>query len=197
MNTELILAKIEEEARQNAAEILKDAKEKAASAKEASEQRVAKDKQKVIKEAEKQGQELEEKMIRMAQLERGKQMLSLKQTVMNKAFDEALQTMEQLPAQELKQLFESLVLQAAEGTEILFVGEKNKGWFDETFVQSVNIKCAQQGKPGKISVSSRSFPNETGVVLSGEGTLVHCTLESILSVCRMDLEASVAAILFS
>lgn len=197
MNTEVILAKIEEEARQNAAEILKDAKEKAVLSKSASDNKIAQEKEQTLKQAETQGQQLEERMLRMAQLEQGKELLLLKQKIMDDAFDRALSAMQQLPKEELEAFFATLVLQAAQGTETILLGDKHREWFEEAFVTRMNEKCLEMGKPANLRLSAKLFPNATGVVLQGEGTLVHCSLESVLSAYRMDLEASVAATLFS
>lgn len=197
MNTEVILAKIDEEARQSAAEILKEAKQKAVLSKKNSEERIAQDREQVLKQAQTSGQELEEKMLRMAQLEQGKEMLLLKQNIMNKAFEQALLKLQQLPKEELEAFFSNLVLDAAQGTETILLGDQQMGWFEEAFVTQVNKALLAKGKTAELRLGTKLYPGETGVVLKGEGTLVHCTLESILSACRMDLEASVAATLFS
>ncbi len=197
MNTDVIVAKIEEEARIQAAEILKEAKEKMTAAKDASTQKIAQDKEKTLKQAKEEGVALEERMLRMAQLEQGKELLLLKQKIMDEAFEKALEKMQKYSKEQLESFFITLVVEAAQGNETLLLGERQKDWFEESFVSKANKLCVEKGKPGQLRLGVKLYPNGTGIVLKDEGTLVHCTLESILSAQRMDLEAAVAEILFS
>ncbi|NLB91142.1 MAG: hypothetical protein GX786_07990 [Clostridiales bacterium] len=197
MNTEVILAKIEEEARKSAAAILSEAKEKATRAKKASEEKIHEQKEAMLEKATEEGNALEERMIRMAQLDQGKEFLGLKQKLMNDTFQQALTQLHTLPDERLAEFFLNLVCQTAQGTERVVVGANQNQWFDKSFIEKANQRCISQNKPGQLTLEENLFPNETGIVLRGQGTLVHCTLEALLSTQRTELEADIAAILFS
>ena len=76
------------------------------------------------------------------------------------------------------------------------MGANAADWYDAAFLKELNKALAAQGKPGKVTASDDLRQGVTGLVLSGGGTEVSCTLESLLDNARGTMETEVAQILF-
>ena len=91
LNTDSIRDKILGDARKSAAQLLSDADVRAQNARMASEQRVRDAQKKAMDDAEAQGEELRDRMLRMAELDMRKSLLAAKREVIDEAFEKALE----------------------------------------------------------------------------------------------------------
>lgn len=196
MNAQPILDKIEQDAQASARALVADAEAKALDIRKKAQSKLDTMKADMVAQAEREGQEAQQRMLRMADLEDRKSLLAKKRKLLDEAFDLALQKLRGMPQKELRAFFLAQVVQAAQGQEELVVGAEHAAWFDDAFVQEANAALEKRGKMGKLRQGQERRPGITGVILATQGTEVHTTLETLLDALRSDMEAEVATQLF-
>lgn len=197
MNAQAILDQIREDARAQGEKILADAQAKASETKAASREKIEAMHQSMISQAEKESAEMEQRMLRMAELDERKELLQKKRGLMDEAFALASQKLRAMPKTDKRAFFLGQVEKAAQGNETLRVGAEGADWFDGGFVAEANQSLEKQGKPAGLRVDSAgAVPGATGVVLAAQGMEVHCTFEALLDTMRAELETQVANALF-
>jgi V/A-type H+-transporting ATPase subunit E len=195
MDANAILEKIAQDARDAASSTLEDANKRAGEMKAASEERIGQQKKSALDRAKKDGVLLRERMLRMAELEDKKSLLSAKREVMDKAFMSALGMLETMDAKKMRAFFLRLVSDCAEGDETLLIGAKNNAWFDDAFVAEANAALKARGKKADLQKGVSPVLG-VGFALKKGGTQVNCTMDALLSQSRMGLETDVARVLF-
>ncbi len=195
MDTQPILARIEADAREAVADVLKEAEDRVLTIHEQSDLRLAKLKSDTEREAGAESQRTAERMERLAALESRKELLRQQRLVMDKAFERALEKLRRLPAADfsawlLKQL------EQAQGDEQVQAGENNDSFFTPDFLDKANARLRELGRPGRLTDRGGRAGGVTGLVLFGRGSEVYCSLESALEQKRLDLETRLADLLF-
>ena len=84
----------------------------------------------------------------------------------------------------------------ATGTEPLVVSAKEPAACGQAVVDAANALLAQQGKPGRLTMSQATRDLRAGFVLQQGDIEVNCAVETIAELCRSDLAAQVAEVLF-
>ena len=197
MNAQTILEKIGSDGHKAAAVLLKEAGERAEAIRNESDIKIAKLREQTILKAQAEAAALEVRMQRMAELEERKALLVAKRQLMDQAFQTALGKLRQLPPEQLESFFLSMVLSSCKGTETLFIGALCDAWHTPAFADKVNAALTAAGKPGRITANQERRDGAAGVILSGEGMEINCTLEALLDARRLELEAEVATILYA
>ena len=197
MNAQAILIKIEEDAKETAGRIKADATARAEERKAASREKIEGMYQAMLAQAAREGDELEQRMLRMAELDARKALLQKKRALMDEAFERAAALLAELPNPEKRAYFQKQIVRCATGSETLRVGDRQAGWYDDAFIAEVNRALEGAGKPGKLVASGTPYPGCTGVVLLTGGAEVHCTMEAALEEARVYMEQQVAAELFT
>ncbi len=195
MDTQPILARIEADARDAVADVLKEAEDRVLSIHEASDLHLAELKQQTQNQAKAESLRLEERMQRLAELESRKELLAAQRELMNQAFNQALEKLRVLPEEAFS---DWLIhhLESARGDEGVRAGDLNDSFFTPAFLQKANTRLKELGKPGKLTDMGGREPGVTGLVLYGEGSVAYCSLESALEQKRLDLETGLAELLF-
>lgn len=152
--------------------------------------------EKTQESARNEGEQLDERMRRLAALEDRKNLLTAQRTLLDKAFAQALFQLRTLPAEQFGPWVLSLIVLNAEGKERVRAGELNDGFFTADFVERVNTELISAGKIGKMIEETPRVPGVTGVVLFGQGSEIYCTAEAALEQSRISLETKVAERLF-
>ncbi len=196
MNAQAILDKIGEDARAAAEGLVQEAGKKASQLMEASRAKMDAQRETMVIQAEKESAELEQRMLRMAELDDRKELLGKKQALMDEAFAVAREKLVSMPAKDMRAFFLKQVTDVANGSETLVLGADKAGWFDPSFVEEADKALAAKGKEGKLTVASEKRPGCTGVILAGQGSQVVCTFETVLDSLRADMEAQIARELF-
>lgn len=196
MNTQPILTKIKEDAQMTIGTLMQEAENRALTIFEQSEQSVADMREKTQESARNEGEQLDERMRRLAALEDRKNLLTAQRTLLDKAFAQALFQLRTLPAEQFGPWVLSLIVLNAEGKERVRAGELNDGFFTADFVERVNTELISAGKIGKMIEETPRVPGVTGVVLFGQGSEIYCTAEAALEQSRISLETKVAERLF-
>jgi|LSQX01.2.fsa_nt_gb V/A-type H+-transporting ATPase subunit E len=193
MQAQPLFQKIEDDARQAAAQILANAREKAQAVSNAADQDIAVLRQRNAQRIEQDAEELRLRMQRMDELEGRKALLAHKRTVLDEAFASALQQLQALPPADMRAFFLDKLVATAQGGEAVLSGAQ--GGMDKGMVDEANQLLAKQGKPAGLVLSPDTVPG-MGFALLRDGIQVVCTFDRLVSDARMGLETEIAAILF-
>ncbi len=197
MNAQAILERIESDAKDAASAIVNDAKERVAALNAQAEDKLSVMRDDTQKKAALEGEELEQRMYRMDELENRKLLLSAKRAQIDRAFDMALAKLKAMPSEQAAAFFKSVVLPLCEGTEEIVIGSDNEKWFSEEFVSDLNKALVANGKKGELKWNGQKRSQVTGIILSRDEAEIDCTFEALVKSSRMEMEQEVAGILFS
>lgn len=196
MNAQPILEQIREDAQLAAEKIVADAQKKAAELKDASREKIEGMHAAMVSQAEKESSQLEERMLRMAELDERKELLQKKRDLMDEAFQLAKEKLKAMPADQKRAFFFGRATDAAQGGETLVIGSESGEWFDTAFVEDVSRALEKLGKAGGLTLGTEGRTGVTGVILVKGGAETHCTFETLLEAQRAQLETKVAETLF-
>ena len=196
MNAQSILSKIEEDANLTADKLLSDAQVKSTELKAASREKIEAMHKAMLAQAERESKELEQRMIRMHELDERKALLGKKRELIDEAFALAKDQLAKSPAAQRRAFFLKQAVACACGNETLILGAEASDWFDDAFVADVNAALVAVGKPGELTLGSERRPGCTGVILATRGSEIHCTFDANMEEARAELEHQVAELLF-
>ncbi len=196
MNADAITSKILEDARQSASQTLKEADERAQKLREDNDLRAEESRNAAMEQARRDCAELRDRMLRMAELDQRKELLAMKRTVIEAAFDQALSGMRAMSPEKARAFMEKTLVSLAEGDEGVIVSKGDEKVFDEAFVGRVNELLKKAGKNGSLALTGETREVGGGLLLRRGGMEVNLTYPSVLSELKPELEAEVAAILF-
>ena len=139
----------------------------------------------------------EQRMGRLAEMEARKSVLALKQEMVDAAFAAALERICTMPQADYVAYLAKLAAQAATtGTEALVFNAKDQAACGQAVADAANALLAQQGKQARLTVSPATRDLRAGFVLQQGDIEVNCAVETIAELCRSDLAAQVAEVLF-
>ena len=197
MNAQAILSKIEEDANLTADRLLSDAQVKAAELKAASRDKIEAMHKAMLAQAERDSKELEQRMIRMHELDERKALLGKKRELIDEAFTLAGDQLATSPAAQRRAFFLRQAIACANGNETLIPGADASDWFDDAFVAEINAALVAAGKPGGLVLGNERRAGCTGVILATRGSEIRCTFDANMEEARAELEHQVAGILFN
>jgi len=195
VNAEAITLKILEDARAQAAQVLRDAHQRADELQAQGDAQIEARRLESEAQAEKQAGELRDRMLRMAELDQKKALLAAKREVIDQAFEDAGRRMEEMDGAAKKAFMEKLLLGSAEGGEEIIPDEKDRGLFDAAYMAHLNDALEKAGKEG-VTLSPKSRDLGGGFVLKKGGLEINCAFDAVLWQMRPTLEAEVAGVLF-
>jgi V/A-type H+/Na+-transporting ATPase subunit E len=196
MDARAIIDKIQTDAQADASRILAEARLKADKLKAESEARISAVRAAEAGRADTDAQEMEQRMLRMADLEDRKALLTGKREVMDRMFSQVLRQLETMPAAQARAYFLETLLSFAEGGEILLPGDENHGWYDADFLREANAALLKRGIDNPI-LEAAECVRGTGFALRRGGAETNCTFGAILAAQRLQMEADAAQALFS
>ena len=196
MNTQPILEKIRQDAKQAYEALMREAENRVLTIHEQSDQAIADMREKMLESVQMEGEQLAERMRRLAELEHRKTLLAAQRALLDRAFSQALSQLRAMPPEQLGPWVEYMAAQSAQGHEHVRAGALNDAFFTADFVKGINADLVQAGKPGALVMDTKRAPGVTGLVLFDEGSEVFCTVEAALQQSRLLLETRVAEKLF-
>ena len=196
MDTQPILDRIREDAREAAQKLLREAEDRVMTIHEQADLRVAGMRRDTEDKAREESVQQAERMRRLAQLEDRKDRLAAMRGMVDEAFVMALSRLHALDDAEAAAYFISLIAQNAVGDETVTPGEIGAGFYGQVFLEKANAALRAAGKPAGLTDAGGRVPGVRGVVLKSASGELHCTFESALESRREAMEASVAGILF-
>ena len=196
LDTKPILDQIQADARQAADTLLSEARDRAAAISERSSRRVQELVEDTRAKAQAEADLLEDRMLRLAGLEQRNLFVAAKRELIDRAFEQAIQTLNKVPGDQVTRVIGELLLRYAAGDETLVAGEINDAFFTQDFIRDINQRLSQSGRKGHLCAGEGREPGVCGVVLRGRNSQVNCTFAALMETRREEMESAVAGILF-
>ena len=148
----------------------------------------------VITKGEKAGEELIESRERIIGMEAKKEILATKQEMVSKAFETAEKQILSMPMEEYLKFLTGLIAKSAvTGTEEIVLNETDAASIGKDLIKMAN----EQIKGGKFKLSKEKGDFAGGLILKRGNIEANCTVELLIELCKTELSADVAKILFS
>ena len=135
-----------------------------------------------------------ESAARLGRMEAKKELLALKQEMISRSFDEAAKKLLALPEEQYVALLASLAADAAvTGEEEIVLNAADRSRVGEAVVRAANGKL---GEKGKLSLSASTGEFDGGLILRRGNIEVNCTTSLLVELCRGEMSAAIAGVLF-
>ena len=204
MGAEAIIDKIRKNAAEEVAAIRKQGEERAAAAAKQLLDDASANAEEILRTAKAEAADLERRERLMTGLETRKNSLASRRAVVDKAFAQALEQLEQLPEDRWAALIEKIVLEAAgTGKEVLSVSAADQPRYKSSFgggpsmLERLNSALKAKGLAGELTLSEQPANIRGGVLLCGEHYDVNASFELLLAQAREQCEKEVYHILYA
>ena len=189
--TEKIIAHIEADAKAQADVILAEAREKCAAVKAKYDEQAARLYSDRIRDGVKFCQDQEDSALRISRMEARKSVLAVKQEMVEKSFDLATKQIVALPDEQYVAFLADLVKKAGPaGDEEIILNAADRARIGEALVKAVNAGGAKM----KLSKETRDLVG--GLILRRGSIETNCSVELLVELCRGELSAKLADVLF-
>ena len=191
--TEKIIAHIQADADAQANAIIRQAEEKCAGIREGYEQKAKEAYAEKIRAGVKANQDRLDSMDRLAKMEGRKAILALKQDMVNESFALAAEKLVNLPEEQYVAFLAKLAASSSvTGDEQIVLNARDRKAVGEKVVAAANAKL----KNGRLTLSPDSGDFKGGLILRRENIEVNCTAELLVDLCRDEMAAELAGVLF-
>ena len=191
--TEKIIAHIQADADAQAAEILAQAEARSAAIRETYEQKAKQAYAERIRAGVKENQDRLDSMERLANMESRKAILALKQDMVAKSFDRAVDQLVALPEAQYIALLAKLAVKASvTGDEEIVLNARDKKAVGEKLVKAANEKLGG----GQLRLAKDTGNFKGGLILRRGSIEANCTAELLVDLCREEMAAELAGVLF-
>ena len=130
---------------------------------------------------------------RINQMEAKKSILALKQEMVSKSFEKACDMLTALPEEQYVALLAKLAAQASvSGDEEIILNARDKAAVCAAVVEKANALLPA----GKLSLSAATGDFAGGLILKRGSIEANCTIELLVELCRGDMSAQLAKVLF-
>lgn len=139
-------------------------------------------------------EERQERLTGMAQMEAKKSILAVKQEMISRAFDRALEQLCSLPEEEYVKLLTDLAVRASStGEESLIFSQKDRSRVGKAVVTAANEAL---GRKGRLTLAVQTRPMAGGLILSDGTVEINCSFETLVRLQKTAAAGEVANILF-
>ena len=191
--TEKIIAHIQADAASQADAILAQAEQQCSEIRQRYEQKAKEAYAEKIRAGVKDNQDRLESMERLARMEGRKAVLALKQDMVSRSFDAAVEKLVDLPQEQYVALLAKLAAEAAvTKDEELVLNARDRAAVGEAVVKAANAKLGD----GRLTLSDAVGDFKGGLILRRGSIEVNCTAELLVELCRGDMSAELAKALF-
>ena len=191
--TEKIIAHIQADAKAQADEILAQADEQCAGIRAGYERQAKEAYAERIRAGVKANQDRLDSMDRLAKMEGRKTILALKQEMVAESFDLAVDKLVKLPEAEYIALLAKLAAKASvTGDEEIVLNAHDRKAIGAKVVEAVNK--ALDG--GRLTLSDKTGDFKGGLILRRGNIEANCTAELLVDLCRDEMAAELAGVLF-
>ena len=189
-----ITQRITEQIDREIAEIQAKAKEQADAITADYAARIKKETEDILAHGKTAAAEREERLASMAQMEAKKAELAIKQEMLTRAFDLALEKLCALPDEQYTEFLASLAAKAARtGKETVILSQKDRTRVGKAVVTKANELI---GAGGALTLSEKTRPIKGGLILSDGAVEFNCTFETLIRLQKESMTAQVAQLLF-
>ena len=191
--TEKIIAHIQADAKAQADAILAQAEQQCAEIRQNYEIKARDAYGKKIRVGVKANQDKLDSIDRLARMEGRKSVLALKQEMVSASFDRACEMLVSLPGDKYVELLAKLAAQASvSGDEELVLNERDRAGIGEAVVKAANEKLGG----GKLTLAGETGDFKGGLILRRGSIEANCTVELLVELCRGEMSAQLAKVLF-
>ena len=191
--TEKIIAHIQADAKAQADAILAQAEQQCAEIRQNYEIKARDAYGEKIRVGVKANQDKLDSIDRLARMEGRKSVLALKQEMVSASFDRACEMLVSLPGDKYVELLAKLAAQASvSGDEELVLNERDRAGIGEAVVKAANEKLGG----GKLTLAGETGDFKGGLILRRGSIEANCTVELLVELCRGDMSAQLAGVLF-
>lgn len=189
--TEKIIAHIEADAQAQADAVLGEARQRCEAIKARFDDKAARLYSDRIREGVKACQDQEDSALRISRMEARKSVLSVKQEMVEKSFDLAVQQIVALPDEKYTAFLANLVKKAGPaGDEEIILNAADRARVGEALLKAVNTDGA------KMKLSDETRELKGGLILRRGSIETNCSVELLVELCRGELSAKLADVLF-
>ena len=191
--TEKIIAHIQADAKAQADEILAQADEQCAGIRAGYEKQAKEAYAERIRAGVKANQDRLDSMDRLAKMEGRKTILALKQEMVAESFDLAVDKLVKLPEAEYIALLAKLAAKASvTGDEEIVLNARDRKAVGAKVVEAANKALTG----GKLTLSEKTGDFKGGLILRRGNIEANCTAELLVDLCRDEMAAELAGVLF-
>ncbi len=192
--TEKIIAHIQADAAAQADAILAQAEQQCAEIREGYERKAKDAYAEKIRAGVKANQDRLESVERLARMEGRKSVLALKQDMVSKSFDLAVDKLVDLPEEQYVALLAKLAAQASvTGDEQVVLNARDREKIGPAVIAAANARLSD----GKLTLSDEVGAFRGGLLLRRGSIEANCTVELLVELCRGDMAAELAKVLFA
>ena len=131
---------------------------------------------------------------RLSRMEARKELLALKQQMIARSFDEAEKKLVSLPDEQYISLLSRLAAQASvTGDEEIILSAADRARVGEAVVRGANERL---GSAGALRLSDSVGEFDGGLIVKRGNIEVNCTAALLVELCRGDMSAALAGVLF-
>ncbi|MBO7670147.1 MAG: hypothetical protein J6S60_06110 [Oscillospiraceae bacterium] len=189
--TEKIIAHIEADAQAQADAVLGEARQRCEAIKTRFDEKASRLYSDRIREGVKACQDQEDSALRISRMEARKSVLSVKQEMVEKSFDLAVQQIVALPDKKYTAFLADLVKKAGPaGDEEIILNAADRARVGEALIKAVNADGA------KMKLSDETRDIKGGLILRRGSIETNCSVELLVELCRGELSAKLADVLF-
>ena len=197
MSIESLVGKILEDSQKAASEIQQRASKDLKDREERTEKEIQRIMENAKERAARTASERKQRMLSMAELEDRKEILTVKQQLMEEAFNRAIERIVAQDPEAYGAFLMNLILQAnPEGDEEILLNEKDKARLKNGWTDQLNRTLAENRGKGEMRVVGETRSIRGGAVLRRGRKEVNCSIESVILSRRNELETTVAGVLF-
>ena len=192
--TEKIIAHIQSDAQAQCDAVLAAAKEKCDAIREDYAKQAAEAYAERIRAGVKSCADEGESAARLGRMEAKKALLAVKQEMISRSFDKAAQMLVDLPEEQYVALLAKLAAQASvTGEEEIVLNAADRARVGEAVVKAADEKL---GEKGKLTLSDAAGEFDGGLILRRGNIEVNCTTALLVELCRGEMSAAIAGVLF-
>ena len=192
--TEKIIAHIQADAKSQADAILAEAEKQCEAIRADYDKKAAQVYAEKVRTGTKACQDQVDSVQRIARMEAKKALLSVKQEMVAKSFDQAQELLTSLPEEQYVAFLAKLAARASvSGDEEIVLNERDRAAVGEAVVKAANALL----KGGRLSLSKRTGSFAGGLILSRGNVEANCTAELLVELCRGEMSVEIADMLFA
>lgn len=151
----------------------------------------------LLREGQDDNEQRASRIGRTARLEAKKSLLALKQELVSRAFELALQKIAGLPEQDyVGFLARQAGAAAVTGQEEIVLNAPDRARLGGKVARAANEAVSKRGLPPQLTLSELTRPIAGGLVLKQGDIEVNCAVDTLLELSRGELAAQVAEVLF-
>lgn len=197
MSLEKILERIERDARNEADRIKSRASAAADEVVKKAQAEAEELKAQALENAGSEAEQRKERIISTARLDFRKALLAEKQSAIDAAFREAVESLLNMEDTEYRKVITNMILPNVQtGDEEIILSDRDKARLDREFLEELNCQLIESGKKGNLTISQDTYNMLGGFVLRRGKIELNSSFESLFRSSREDLESEVSRILF-